>query len=221
MRRALAVLLCATVVATACGTSLPSVTPATIPSSTPSPPASGPTALDACDPGGFIACNQQAAFISLPIADTGLSLTWSSQWAPARTDRAGWDATSLGLGGWSIDVVQRYRSPDQALISGDGSWRYATTSKLPDGGFAVPSYDGSLAFVFDASGRHIKTVDGHLGTTLLTLTYDSADRLTSISGTSGGSLCTLTCGVRRTGPPKAWWGSTAQSRRWASMSTAT
>ena len=186
MRRALAVLLCATVVATACGTSLPSASPSSLPSPTPSPQASGPTALDECDPGGFIACNQQAAFISLPIADTGLSLTWSSQWAPGRTDRAGWDATPLGLGGWSIDVVQRYRSADQALISSDGSWRFATTAKLPDGGFAVPSYDGSLAYLFDASGRHVRTVDGHLGTTLLTLTYDSAGHVASISGTSAG-----------------------------------
>ncbi len=190
-------LLCATVVATACGTSLPSTTPSTLPSPTPTPTTSGPTALDACDPGGYVACNQQAAFISLPIADTGLSLTWSSQWAPGRTDRAGWDATPLGLGGWSIDMVQRYRSGDQALVSGDGSWRFATTVKLPDGGFAVPSYDGSLAFLFDASGRHIKTVDGHLGTTLLTLTYDSAGRLSTISGTSAGQPARLE--VRRAG----------------------
>jgi RHS repeat-associated protein len=182
--RLVAAALTVALVAAACGTSQPSPSPST--SAAPSSSAAGPSALDECDPGGFIACNQQAAFISLPIADTGLSLTWSSQWAPGRTDRAGWDATTLGLGGWSIDVVQRYRGADQALISGDGTWRFATTAKLPSGGFAVPSYDGSVAYLFDSGGRHVTTVDGHLGTTSLTLTYDSAGRLATISGTSGG-----------------------------------
>ncbi|HEY8636388.1 MAG TPA: RHS repeat-associated core domain-containing protein [Candidatus Limnocylindrales bacterium] len=182
MRRTLAGLLFATVVAAACGTSIPSPSPR----ATPTAPASAPTALDECDPLGLIACQQQGAFISIPISDTGLALTWSSQWAPGRTDRPGWDASSLGLGGWSIDVVKRYQAPPGILISGDGSWRFAAAVKLAAGGAAVPAYDGSLAYIFDAAGRHVQTVDGHLGTTLLTITYDSTGRLATVDGTSNG-----------------------------------
>ena len=187
MRRALSGLLCATLVVSACGSPVPSPSSsAPTPTPTPSAPASGPTALDECDPLGLIGCEQQAAFISIPISDTGLALTWSSQWAPGRTDRPGWDASSLGLGGWSIDAVQRYQASPGILISGDGSWRFATAVKLAAGGAAVPAYDGSVAYVFDAAGRHVQTVDGHLGTTLLTIAYDAQGRLLTIDGTSNG-----------------------------------
>ena len=182
MRRALAGILCATLLASACGSSVPSPSPAS-PTPSPSTPASGPTALDECDALGLIACEQQAAFISIPISDTNLALTWSSQWAPGRTDRPGWDASSLGLGGWSIDVVQRYQQSPGILIGGDGSWRFATAVKLAAGGVAVPAYDGTVAYVFDAAGRHVQTVDGRLGTTLLSITYDSVGRLGAIDGT--------------------------------------
>ncbi|HEY7815605.1 MAG TPA: hypothetical protein VIC62_20340, partial [Nakamurella sp.] len=185
MRRALTGLICATLVLSACGSPVPSPS-SSAPTPSPSAPASGPTALDECDPLGLIACQQQAAFISIPLSDTDLALTWSSQWAPGRTDRPGWDATSLGLGGWSIDVVQRYKPSPGVLIGGDGSWHFATAAKLPAGGVAVPAYDGSVAYVFDAAGRHVQTVDGHLGTTLLTIAYDSAGRLAKVDGTSGG-----------------------------------
>ena len=108
-RAACCVLLC---IVNACGTVTP--TPAGG-SPTASPTAAGdqvagPTALEACDPAGLISCDQQAAFISIPIADSGLSLTWSSQWSPARSDHPDWNADSLGLGGWSIDVLRARRS---------------------------------------------------------------------------------------------------------------
>lgn len=169
----------------ACGPSVPSPSLAA-PTPTSSALATGPTALDECDPLGLIACEQQAAFISVPITDTGLALTYSSQWARGRTDRPGWDAAPLGLGGWSIDVVQRYMASPGVLVSGDGSWRFATAVKLAAGGTAVPAYDGSVAYVFDAAGRHVQTVDGHLGTSLLTITYDAGGRLATADGTSGG-----------------------------------
>ena len=55
MRRTLAGLLFATVVAAACGT----ITPSPSPHASPSAPASGPTALDECDPVGLVACEQR------------------------------------------------------------------------------------------------------------------------------------------------------------------
>jgi len=92
-------------IAGACGStpspSQPAPAPTNLASSGPSAAVGhGPSATDECDPAGLIGCDQQAAFLSIPIVDSGLALTWSSQWAPGRTDRAGWDAGALGLGGW-------------------------------------------------------------------------------------------------------------------------
>ncbi|HEY7969988.1 MAG TPA: RHS repeat-associated core domain-containing protein [Candidatus Limnocylindrales bacterium] len=179
-------------IAGACGSSPSPSQPApapTNPAAAPSPSASvghGPVAIDECDPAGLIGCDQQAAFLSIPIVDTGLALTWSSQWAAGRTDRAGWDAGGLGLGGWSLNVVDRYRAADRALIAGDGTWRFVDPVPAASGESAVPSFDGSLADVLDAAGRHVRTVDGFLGLPLLTIAYDASGRLSSVGGTVRG-----------------------------------
>ncbi len=177
--------------ASACGTTTP--TPSAPAPAVPTPASSaaagsgaGPGPLEACDRAGLIPCEQQAAFLSIPITDSGVDLTWSSQWSAGRTDRSGWSASSLGLGGWSLDVVQRYQPAQHALIGGDGSWRFADGVKLPAGGLAVPTYDGSLAYVFDAAGRHVSSVDGLLGTTMLTIKYDDSGRLQSVDGSASG-----------------------------------
>ena len=194
------------VVGTACQSSpspIPSIPAATsAPSQTPTV-AHGPAPIDACDPAGFIGCDQQAAFLSIPIVDSGLALTWSSQWSPGRTDRAGWDAIALGLGGWSVDVLDRYRPADRTLIAGDGSWRFVDPLKLAAGGTAVPSFDGTLADVFDAAGRHVQTVDGFLGLPLLTIAYDAAGRLSSVRGTVRGSPVHLEVERATDGTPQA------------------
>ena len=199
--RSLAASLSVALIVTACSTN-PSPTPSVVPSSFPSPSAAGPTALGECDPAGLIACNQQAAFLSIPLADTGLALTYSSQWAPGRTDRSGWDATPLGLGGWSVDAVQRYEAADRVLVAGDGSWRIAGGVRLASGNLAVPSFDGSVAYVFDAAGRHVQTVDGHLGMTLLTIAYDDAGRLATVDGSSGGQPVHLAVARASDGRPR-------------------
>ena len=189
MHRSPAVLACAA------GTLVISSLLSACSSASPSPNLAGLT-LDACDPAGYVACDQQAAFLSIPIADTGLSLSYSSQWAPARTDRPTWSAGSLGLGGWSLDVVQRYDSAQGILIGGDGSWRFASAVSAPSGERVVPSFDGSVAYVFNAAGRHTRTVDGHLGTTLITIGYDGAGRITGVDGTLNGAPVHVS--VRRT-----------------------
>jgi YD repeat-containing protein len=133
-----------------------------------------------------VPCDQQAAVLSIPIVNTNLALTYSSQWAAGRQDRPNWNAGGIGLGGWSINALQRYDTADGVLLAGDGSWRFAPGVALAAGGQAVPSFDGSVAYVFDAAGHHIRTVDGRLGTTLLTLSYDAAGRLSAIDGSVAG-----------------------------------
>ena len=55
---------------------------------------------------------------------------------------------------------------------------------LAAGGVAVPTYDGSTAYVFEAPGD-MPTVDAPLGLTQQTIDYDASGRLTDVTGTSG------------------------------------
>ena len=171
----------------ACGpTPIPTPSPSTSPASpspSPSAPAAGDLALEACDVTGYVPCEHQEVRLALPIAGTGAALTYSSEWAPGRKDRPGWDASAIGLGGWSLDILQRYDPAAGVLLSGDGSWRFAKGVTLPSGEHAVPTYDGLQVFVFDSKGRHVRTVDGLLGTTLITFLYDADGRLSGADGT--------------------------------------
>lgn len=110
-----------------------------------------------CDPAGCIPCIQSAAFLSIPVIDTGLYLTYSSQWTTSKAGQGDWQARSLGVSGWSTNLVRRYDAKTHVILSGDGSWRIANFLALLSGERAVPSYAGSLAYVFDAAGRHVRT----------------------------------------------------------------
>jgi len=151
--------------------------------------------LDECDPAGYVPCNQQAAFLSVPVADTGLSLTYSSQWAPGRSDRPDWDASKLGLGGLSVNVLQAYDASQGILVGGDGTWRFAPEVPAGPGEKAVPSYNGTVAYIFNSTGQQVRAVDGHLGTTLLRFAYGPEGYLSALSGTLNGAPVGLS--VRR------------------------
>ena len=173
----------------------PNPTPSTShtsPAPSSSTPSVGQLALEACDLTGYVPCEHQAVLLNVPVAGSGVALTYSSEWAPGRTDRAGWDASAEGLGGWSLDVLQRYDPTAGVLLSGDGSWRFAKGLSLPSGERVVPSYDGLRAYVFDAQGRHVRTVHALLGTTLVTFTYDAAGRLSAAQGSLDGTPIQLT-----------------------------
>src|SRR5271166_6410124 len=64
--------------------------------------------LEECDSAGYVQCIPQHAFASIPVTDTGAYLTYSSRWAPGPSGQHIWDASALGLGGWSINFVQHY-----------------------------------------------------------------------------------------------------------------
>jgi RHS repeat-associated protein len=124
--------------------------------------------------------------LSIPITDTNAFLTYSSRWVNRGSSQGGWDANALGIGGWSLNLVQRYDLKNQILIAGDGTWRRTNAVKLPSGELAVPSYDGAKAFIFDSAGRQVRAVDGRLGTELVKVTYDSAGRVLQLDGSAKG-----------------------------------
>jgi RHS repeat-associated protein len=142
--------------------------------------------LAECDPASYVPCIRQRSFLSIPIVNSGLNLTYSSEWRFGPNGSPLWDNSNLGLGGWSLDPLQQYDRANHVLISGDGSWRITDAVPLPSGESAVPSYDGLLAYIFDAAGRHVRTLDGRFGSELITVKYDPSGRLLSIAGYVGG-----------------------------------
>ena len=143
------------------------MSPSPTPAVTPPPKSVGDLALEMCDAGGDLPCEHQAVVASDQLAVAGVSLTYSTEWADGRLDRPLWNAQSLGLGGWSLDILQRYDPERGILLSGDGSWRIASAIEIAPGENAVPAYDGSLYFVFDDAWHHVRTVDSITGVTLL------------------------------------------------------
>jgi RHS repeat-associated protein len=152
----------------------------------------GPLALEACDPDDLIPCEQQAIVLQVPIAGTGILLTWSSEWGEGRLDRPDWFAGSLGLGGWSLNILDRYDTANHILVAGDGAWRFVDAIALPSGELVVPSRDGRRASVFDAAGRHLRIVDARLGIVLVRFTYDGSGALAGSTGSLDGKLATVT-----------------------------
>ena len=182
----------------------PGPTPSASPASS-APPTTGSAdrlALEECDPAGYVPCEHQAVVLAIPLAGTGSSLTYSSEWAAGRIDRTGWDAGRLGLGGWSIDALVRYDAANGVLLDGDGSWRLTRPVRLASGEQAIPSYDGRRAYVLDPAGRHVRTVDAVLGTTLVTFTYDDAGRLSGARGWLDGRAIRLTVERSTDGAPR-------------------
>ena len=142
--------------------------------------------LEECDLPAYLPCIQPDSLVSIAVPDSNLVLTYSSRWKNRPSIQGDWDATPIGLGGWSLNLVQRYDSETRHLIGGDGSWRSVDAVSLPSGNLAVPSVDGAFAYVFDSAGRHLGTYDGRLGIQLLKLSYDPSGRLKEVRGTWRG-----------------------------------
>ena len=175
--------------------------PTVTPKPTPPPKAPGDLALEACDPDGQIACQHQAVFLSEPIAAAGVALTYSSEWADGRLDRPVWNAASLGLGGWSLDVLHRYDPANGVLLNGDGSWRLVQPTTFPTGEQAIPNIDGTQYYLFDTTWRQTATVDGLTGMTTLTFAYDESGRLSGVEGQVNDAPVHLTVSRESTGRP--------------------
>lgn len=108
--------------------------------------------------------------------------TAGSSWPPYGTVAPG--ATLGGTFGISV-------APDGALwvaypYAGEGLRRIAPArGKLAANEVIVPSPDGAEAYVFDAGGRHLRTVDPITGATRLGFGYDAASRLVSVTDAFG------------------------------------
>ena len=114
-----------------------------------------------------------------------------------------WDSNSVVLGGWSLDAHQRYDVANGVLVSGDGSWRLVSPTDLPGGEHAIPAFSPHSYYAFDSNWRHVRTVDGTTGATLMTFTYDADGRLLSVRGFRSGQPVSLDVQRNADGSPRA------------------
>ncbi|OLT21565.1 hypothetical protein BJF78_08050 [Pseudonocardia sp. CNS-139] len=134
------------------------------------PPAA---AAAACDDLGLLPCPRLVAYAALPIAGSAFRLTYASDRAPGRTADPAPPAAPVGLGGWTLDVLDSLDPATRTLVSGTGRPRAVTPVPLGDGRFAVAAVDGATVDVFDADGRVLAVYDGVTGASRLTFTWDA------------------------------------------------
>ena len=120
-----------------------------------------------------------------------------------RTKAAGaWDASALGLNGWSLSAHHAYDRLGGVLYLGDGRRRNNVNSTIQtlngsrqkherDLGseaadeIIIPAEDGSELYFFNNEGQHLRTIHALTGGFLYQLKYDAAGRLAEIEDGDG------------------------------------
>lgn len=96
-----------------------------------------------------------------------------------------WDARSLGLGGWSLSVHHVYDRLARVLYLGNGRRRSEVEEESGPGQGEVVLREVEGALVFDAAGRHLRTVDGLTGGVVYRFSYDPDGRLEMVEDGDG------------------------------------
>ncbi len=98
----------------------------------------------------IVPCLRQAATVAVPVSGTDLALVWAS-------DRPELETQVGGLP-WTLDVLHRYDPAEGRLVLGTGTVRHVAGVAV-GAELAVPALDASQLYVFDKSGRHLRTLD--------------------------------------------------------------
>ncbi len=89
-------------------------------------------------------------------------------------------AKKLGLGGWVPSIWHFYSKDEEAIYFGDGSRKIASP-KLEGSLYRYANEEAKEVYYFDSTGKIISTKYGLTGETKYSFTYDSSERLMSIT----------------------------------------
>jgi RHS repeat-associated protein len=137
--------------------------------------------------GSTILVDGQSVIEEMPIAGTGFSLVYSSQFAPEYVS----PFNTLGVKnpfnqhGLTVSAVHFYDSDQRKLYLGTGFSRVVTPTVNGMGKYVVTASDGQEVYVFDPDGTHLRTLYPLTGQTKYLFTYDTGNRLTQISDAFG------------------------------------
>ena len=110
-----------------------------------------------------------------------------TKWQERTKAIGAWDARALGLGGWGLTVHHAYDPVGQVLYLGDG--RRRSKLQLNHGNSPtesiIASEDGNQVYVFDSTGRHLRTHHALTAGVLYRFEYDADGRLTAIEDADG------------------------------------
>lgn len=130
-------------------------------------------------PGCIIGSENQTLGEFINVTGTPLKLYYQSDLVSIRRE--------LGVGGWTFDVLHSYNRQARRLFQGNGEQRTATAqngASLPNSSISdifVVSKDGSELYIFNGTGRHLRTLDALTGFVRFQFTYDVAGRLVTIT----------------------------------------
>jgi len=105
--------------------------------------------------------HNQALGETIRISGTPFSLRY-------RSDRMGGGRTSdrfpNSLAGWSLNVHYAYDTGKRILYTGDGRRRIpGMTADQAGGEIRIPSEDGTVLYIFDVGGKHLRTQNSLTG----------------------------------------------------------
>jgi RHS repeat-associated protein len=131
-------------------------------------------ALGYCDALRLMPCQRQVLVQTLPISGSTIQLVYSSDRVPGRLGDAAPEVASVGLGGWTLSVLNTLNPQTNTLITGVGELRHVhpKSVSIDDGVLAVAERDGRRVDVFDSAGRNVSVYDAFTGSRLLRFEWD-------------------------------------------------
>jgi len=91
-----------------------------------------------------------------------------------------WNAIAQGLGGWTLNVHHAYDVAGKTLYFGNGQRRKADAASIFDD-IAIPSEGGGQLYIFDNTGRHLRTISTLTKALIYGFEYDDHGYLKAIT----------------------------------------
>lgn len=92
-----------------------------------------------------------------------------------------YQAKFAGLGGWTLSAHHFYDKAQKRIYLGSGETEIADYKELATGDLLVIGEDGSEVYTFSSTGLHLNTKNGLTGGTIYSFSYDSQERLVSVT----------------------------------------